>query len=190
MDTIIALSSLFLSVFSLMVYLKSPGQPTIRAVKGIVAFFAPFIAISFYINGEYTVAFIIAVAICYLSFRRVQLTKLHVTPVSFPAPILGNGEYTSTAKAKRTPSKTSLSKQNPAIENIAFGYTDSNGGLTYREVNVKKVDEDYIIGYCLKRRQLRTFRIDRVEDSEIVIRDSGEVLNIYDWIIQLYPISD
>lgn len=82
-----------------------------------------------------------------------------------------------------------LSK-NTQLKNIAFNYTNSSGDYTYREVDVKKVDENYVFGYCHSRLQMRTFRLDRIEDDEVIIRDSGEVLNVYDWIVQLYPLPE
>ncbi|WP_226019918.1 WYL domain-containing protein [Serratia symbiotica] len=92
-------------------------------------------------------------------------------------------------KNKKTPKRNPLSK-NTQLKNIAFNYTNSNGVFTYREVDVKKVDENYVFGYCHSRQQMRTFRLDRIEDDEVIIRDSGEVLNVYDWIVQLYPVPE
>jgi hypothetical protein len=47
------------------------------------------------------------------------------------------------------------------------------------------VDADYITGFCHSRRQLRSFCIDRIENSEIVVHNTGELINVYDWIVQL-----
>lgn len=71
---------------------------------------------------------------------------------------------------------------------ISFSYVDSAGNFSFREVDVKKVDENYITGFCYMRRKLRTFRLDRIENDEVIIRQSGEILNVHDWIIQLFPL--
>ncbi|EBJ5417505.1 WYL domain-containing protein [Salmonella enterica] len=73
---------------------------------------------------------------------------------------------------------------------ISFGYVNSASETTFREVDVKEVNDTYITGYCHLRRQLRTFRIDRIRNQEVVIRDSGEVINVYDWITLLYPLPE
>ncbi|EBA1889648.1 Uncharacterised protein [Citrobacter freundii] len=73
---------------------------------------------------------------------------------------------------------------------ISFCYVNSASETTFREVDVKEVDDTYITGYCHLRRQLRTFRIDRIKNQEVVIRDSGEVINVYDWITLLYPLPE
>lgn len=73
---------------------------------------------------------------------------------------------------------------------ISFGYVNSASKTTFREVDVKEVDATYITGYCHLRRQLRTFRIDRIRNQEVVIRDSGEVINVHDWITLLYPLPE
>lgn len=90
---------------------------------------------------------------------------------------------------KRPPKRNPL-PNNTQLKNIAFNYTNSSGDYTYREVDVKKVDENYVFGYCHSRQQMRTFRLDRIEYDEVIIRDSGEVLNVYDWIVQLYPLPE
>lgn len=73
---------------------------------------------------------------------------------------------------------------------ISFSYLNACNEKSFREVDVKEVDEVHITGYCHLRRQLRTFRIDRIEGQEIVLRDSGEVINVYDWITLLYPLPE
>lgn len=65
---------------------------------------------------------------------------------------------------------------------ISFSYTNSNGISTYRDVDVSQVSDDYIIGYCHFRQELRTFRIDRINDSEVIIRTTGELLDVYVWL--------
>lgn len=80
--------------------------------------------------------------------------------------------------------KPKLTK-NSKILNIAFSYIDSNDEYTYREVDVKKVDKEYISGYCHLRSRVRTFRLDRIQNDEIVNLDSGEILDVEDWLNSL-----
>lgn len=68
---------------------------------------------------------------------------------------------------------------------IAFTYKNSNGSITYREVDVKKFDGLYIEGYCYSRKQYRTFRIDRIVDG-ITLRDTGELFTTEEWDEQFY----
>ncbi len=75
--------------------------------------------------------------------------------------------------------------KNSNILNVAFSYIDSNDEYTYREVDVKKVDKEYISGYCHLRSRIRTFRLDRIQDDEIVNLDSGEILDVEDWLKSL-----
>ncbi|HGL6499737.1 TPA: hypothetical protein ACKFM6_003699 [Enterobacter hormaechei] len=73
---------------------------------------------------------------------------------------------------------------------ITFQYCNSAGVATTREVNVKNVGLDCLTGYCNLRKEIRTFRIDRITNQEIVLRESGEVMNVYDWITMLYPLPE
>ena len=84
----------------------------------------------------------------------------------------------STASAK---SNNCKNKKN-SFRMVAFSYTDSKGDTTYREVDVKQINANRITGYCHLRHRVRTFCIDRVVSNEIIIRDSGEVMEIDDWL--------
>lgn len=154
MDTLIPLSFLCLSIFSLVVYLKSPGKIPTRASKGVAAFLASIMSIGAYVDGDHAAAFFIVAVVFCLSFRRLQLTKKDgVTPAQ-------EHRNPTPTQVNKTSSKPSYKRNtNQYDTKITFGYTDSNDGFTYREVDVKTVDEDYITGYCHLRRQLRTFRL-------------------------------
>lgn len=199
MDTIITLSFLFLGLVSFSFYLRSPGNMLARLAKGATAFFCALISIGSYVSGDYAAAFPIIVIIAGLTFRRAKLTKDAGKKLDKDYSYTDN--KTSVVKENSSPSKKikpqKQSKKNAPphlsfnyYKNIRFGYTDSNGELTYRDVDVSKVDIDYITGFCHLRRKIRTFRIDRLENEEIIVRDSGEVLNVYDWITLLYPLSE
>lgn len=176
MDTIIPILFLCLSFFSMVIYFKSPGEMIMRGVKGITAFLFPIGALGAFLSGDYTAALTIAMIVLFLTIRRLKITN-----TSPPLP----------ATTKPTPLNTSKKPSNKhqiknLFKNISFEYTDSNGNSSYREVDVKEISEQNITGYCHSRRQLRTFRLDRIDNSEIVIRDTGELINVYDWIVQLY----
>lgn len=176
METIFALFFLGLSFCSLVVYIKSPEQFMLRAGKGTASFIFSLGAFGAYLSGDYTAALTIALVISFLTFRKWKKTK--ATPLS-------------STETKSTPiisPKKQVSKNQSSdwFRKISFGYTDSNDNSTSREVDVKEVDDQYLTGYCHTRRQLRTFRIDRIQNSEIVIRDTGELINVYDWIVRLY----
>ena len=183
MDTAITLSFFCLSIFSFITYIKSQGHVLIRLLKGVAIFFFSILSIGSYSSGDQIATLIILLITIGLTFRRYRLTKSFKLPA--PAPTEFKASQRATTNNFKNP-QVKYSKNKKLLEYIAFSYTDSNGSPTYREVDVKKVDEDYITGYCHTRRKLRTFRIDRVTDNEVVVRDSGEVLNVYDWIVLLY----
>ncbi|NEY27639.1 hypothetical protein G4V03_05800 [Escherichia coli] len=177
MDTIIPFLLLGLSIFSMVIYFKSPEKLTMRAVKGITAFIFPVGALGAFLSGDYATALTISIIIFLITIRRMNINK--------------KGSLPSLA----TERNTHVNKKNPFsgnhntkdwFRNISFSYTDSNGNSSYREIDVKEINEQSMTGYCHSRRQLRTFRFDRIDNSEIVIRDTGELINVYDWIVQLY----
>lgn len=65
---------------------------------------------------------------------------------------------------------------------VAFIYEDSQGKVTKRDVDVRAFDGEYITGFCHIRRQLRTFRSDRILNDEIILRNTGEVMSVSDWV--------
>ncbi|KAB7668131.1 WYL domain-containing protein [Plesiomonas shigelloides] len=90
---------------------------------------------------------------------------------------------TDTATSKARQQKTTNRKKNSTpFSMVAFSYKDSQGDTTYREVDVKKVGDEYITGYCHLRQQIRTFRTDRIISNEIILRESGEIMDIDDWL--------
>lgn len=188
MDIIITFLFLCLAIFSAVVYFRSQGNSVIKFIKGIFAFSIIFRAIEVYKNEDQIAAFIMVAVVFCLSYRRFQLNKAAKMPLSvIKTKTDNNDEAFDHGKAKVIPSKKKLtSTEKKELRNISFEYTDSSNNSTYREVDVKNVDADYITGFCHSRRQLRTFRLDRIENSEIVVRDTGELINVYDWIIQLY----
>lgn len=130
-------------------------------------------------------------------FTGITRTQPQHYPTTAPSEKILKNSVKANQSSLPTPfaRKQKFKKHNPLsknthFKNIAFNYTNSSGDYTYREVDVKKVDENYVFGYCHSRQQMRTFRLDRIEDGEVIIRDSGEVLNVYDWIVQLYPLPE
>lgn len=65
---------------------------------------------------------------------------------------------------------------------IAFNYKNSNEKITYRDVNVTSCDGIHITGYCHVRRALRTFRLDRIVNDEVIMRHTGEIISCSDWL--------
>lgn len=96
-----------------------------------------------------------------------------------PAVFIETDIATPKARQQKT---TKRKKNNPPFSMVAFSYKDSQGDTTYREVDVKKVGDEYITGYCHLRQQIRTFRTDRIISNEIILRESGEIMDIDDWL--------
>ncbi|ENQ0000219.1 TPA: hypothetical protein G8R27_003398 [Salmonella enterica] len=134
----------------------------------------------------------------YLFLKSVHMVAAHIFTVFVLFGALGiilEKKKKPEAAPSSTPTSdhSSLSSCSPVPSNyqlVSFSYISASNEETFREVDVKEVDEVHITGYCHLRKQLRTFRIDRVKDQEIVIRDSGEVINVYDWITLLYPLPE
>ncbi|EIV6807587.1 hypothetical protein ABLG01_005311 [Klebsiella pneumoniae] len=187
MDIIITILFLCLAIFSAVVYFRSQGNSVIKFIKGIFAFSIIFRAIDVYKNEDQIAAFIMVAVVFCLSYRRFQLNKAANSPLSvIKTKIDNNDNAFNHEETKVISSKKKLtSSEKNELKNISFGYTDSSNNSTYREVDVKNVDADYITGFCHSRRQLRSFCIDRIENSEIVVRNTGELINVYDWIVQL-----
>lgn len=177
MDTIIPLLFLCLSVFSTVIYFKSPEKFIMRCAKGLSVFLFSIAAFGAYLSGDYAIAYPIVVIVLFLTLRQIRITKKPalLSVVTIPDAPLNTPE-----------TRYSKHQIKDWFKNISFEYTDSNGNSTHRKVDVKEINEQNITGYCHSRRQLRTFRLDRIENSEIVIRDTGELINVYDWIVQLY----
>lgn len=188
MDIIITILFLCLAIFSAVVYFRSQGNSVIKFIKGIFAFSIIFRAIDVYKNEDQIAAFIMVAVVFCLSYRRYQLNEAANSTLSgVRTKNENNDKAFNHEQIKVIPSKKKLtSAEKNELKNISFGYTDSSNNSTYREVDVKNVDADYITGFCHSRRQLRTFRIDRIENSEIVVRNTGELINVHDWIVQLY----
>jgi len=70
------------------------------------------------------------------------------------------------------------------IKNVAFSYVNSKGESSFRDVDVKSFDGEYLEGYCHLSRKFKTFRLDRVE-GEIIIRDTGEAIDTIEWAAQM-----
>lgn len=66
------------------------------------------------------------------------------------------------------------------IKNIAFSYVNSKGESSFRDVDVKSFDGEYVEGYCHLSRKFKTFRLDRI-DGDIIIRETGESIEPYLW---------
>lgn len=60
----------------------------------------------------------------------------------------------------------------------AFLYVDKDGVKSERQVNVDTIGVDHVTGYCRSRRSRRTFRKDRIVRHEMVVIDTGEILDV------------
>lgn len=63
-----------------------------------------------------------------------------------------------------------------------FSYVDHEGQATRRTVRVagiaSKDGREYLDGYCLNRKAMRTFRVDRIQ-SDLTDTETGELISIY-----------
>lgn len=66
------------------------------------------------------------------------------------------------------------------LTEVAFYYVNGSGESSFRDVDVKKFDGQYIEGYCHLSRAYKTFRLDRVE-GDVILRGTGEAMDAYHW---------
>lgn len=93
-----------------------------------------------------------------------------------------NDFFVSPKESHRTSKSLNSHSENTYV---AFKYTNAEGLTALREVDVKAVDNIYLKGYCHSRNAIRTFRIDRIKNDEIVIRHTGEVVSVDAWITSI-----
>ncbi|MET3075433.1 hypothetical protein ABXV16_06685 [Pantoea leporis] len=67
------------------------------------------------------------------------------------------------------------------IKNVAFSYVNSKGESSFRDVDVKSFDGEYVEGYYHLSRKFKTFKLDRVEGGIIILRNTGETLTCQHW---------
>lgn len=84
------------------------------------------------------------------------------------------------AKAKAYRSVNYAKGKSEELKAVAFSYVNSKGESSFRDVDVKSFDGQYVGGYCHLSRKFKTFRLDRI-DGDIIIRETGESLDVNDW---------
>lgn len=84
------------------------------------------------------------------------------------------------AKAKAYRSVNYAKGKSEELKAVAFSYVNSKGESSFRDVDVKNFDGQYVEGYCHLSRKYKTFRLDRIE-GDIIVRETGEALNVNDW---------
>lgn len=70
------------------------------------------------------------------------------------------------------------------LTEVAFYYVNGGGESSFRDVDVKKFDGEYIQGYCHLSRAFKTFRLDRVE-GDVILRGTGEAMDAYHWASEI-----
>lgn len=96
---------------------------------------------------------------------KTRLHKIDINP-------LGGSQASSKSKSQ----STDLTKGDYLIH-----YVDSKGDRSQRNVSNLRRKGSNITGFCHMRNQVRTFKVDRVQEP-IVCLDSGEVLEKKEWL--------
>lgn len=81
-------------------------------------------------------------------------------------------------KPSKTPKHTRYSRSE--VRQIAFGYIDSSGSFTSREVAVNSFDGTYLKAFCLEKGATRTFKLENI-CGLITLRETGEQLRPKEW---------
>ncbi len=95
-----------------------------------------------------------------------------------PGPRAKTAEESLDAAGWDTPADLQPSNPRPIQATLALIYRDAYGSPSERYVDVRECDTTnragYLIGYCHLRRDIRTFRIDRIQRATDV--DTGEII--------------
>ncbi len=83
-------------------------------------------------------------------------------------------------KVGRTRSISKGNRRRGELDIIHFTYETADGDVMDRHVIVQAVDGIYIDGFCLTRKAVRTFRLDRIIGN-VSSENTGEVLAPADW---------
>jgi len=107
--------------------------------------------------------------------------------VSIQGNSFDNGNITQVDKApfhllkKRKGGKLSDNHTNE-YRFVLINYCDSKGKVSTREIDVKTFDGVYIKAYCHSKGSMRTFKAEQVINYEVVIRRTGEVVTLDEWL--------
>ncbi|MCQ4106525.1 WYL domain-containing protein [Erwinia persicina] len=84
------------------------------------------------------------------------------------------------SKPKKSSTANYVKGRGAELTEIAFYYVNAGGESSFRDVDVKKFDGQYIEGYCHLSQAFKTFRLDRI-DGDITLRDTGEAVEPDYW---------
>lgn len=83
-------------------------------------------------------------------------------------------------KPKKSATANYVNGKGTELTKVAFYYVNAEGETSFRDVDVKKFDGQYIEGYCHLSQAFKTFRLDRI-DGDITLRDTGEAVEPDYW---------
>lgn len=84
-----------------------------------------------------------------------------------PVPAAPRVTRTPKARPKAQPAKVNYDPDRPDEDHggkIEFEYVDAQGEITDREIVNWAIEGDYLTGFCMDQRAVRTFRLDRVTE--------------------------
>lgn len=91
----------------------------------------------------------------------------------------------SSEREKRKLSTPVISESFNDIATVEFTYIDREFSVTKRKVTFRNYANRKIEAYCHKRRAMRTFHIDSIQNGEVTIVATGEMLSTTAWITRL-----
>lgn len=123
-------------------------------------------------------------ALLVLSTWQARDSAMASTPGATAAPDSGD-RYSSTlaypiSDTRVAATEDASDEYSAPIDIIQFAYRDRSDRITSRTVEVSGLDDEYFEGWCRARRDVRTFRLDRVV-GDVVSMDTGEVRSAFDW---------
>lgn len=88
------------------------------------------------------------------------------------------------SKPKKSATANYVKGKGAELTEIAFYYVNAGGESSFRDVDVKKFDGEYIEGYCHLSKAFKTFRLDRVE-GDVILRGTSEAMDAYQWAAEI-----
>lgn len=187
MEFIFLLISITSSIISYAIvgyaYKERYSNKIIKISKIIISFSTFVIVLLGLIFSDYAfivfIIFIHSVALLGKRYNAKKLSNKVESHTSTATPI--NYNFNPINKNKHQEQYSQESSNFDDYRYVSFLYEDAEGNITKRDVDVRSFDGEYLIAFCHLRRGLRTFRVDRILNDEIIIRNTGEIISLQHW---------
>lgn len=187
MDIIFSLLSLILAAWAIRSICKKQQSRGKKIVKSIFSAWYFLLAggIAIDKSGDPLISIVLILAgaaVVSYSNRNYKVPKdINTDVLSGHATALKNfGLAASEGKPNAYRTTNYVKGKGAELTEVAFFYVNGSGESSFRDMDVKKFDGQYIEGYCHLSRAFKTFRLDRIE-GDVIIRGTGEMMDANYW---------